>query len=267
VRNNRIISRFFRPGLGLFKINLKIFFGLLKIQVTDEEIAAVEEATRGQSLNPLWGYTRQCRLTSSNFGAVLSVAGKRKPSPSLMNKVLNLSTSESSQFHATKWGQDNEATARKEFEKKYNQRVDPSGLWLHPCGFLAGSPDGLVGNTGIIEVKCPYKWRNAKLEEVLGVDNLECLYNQQRSTLKKDTYVAVFNEGNWHLNEDHEYFHQIQGNLHITNREFCHLILWTPKSLVCLKIDKDEEWGRQFLPALSSFFFQELVPHVAGLDK
>ena len=46
-----------------------------------------------------------------------------------------------------------------------NLPVQESGLWLDLCGTLGASPDGLVGKNEIVEVKCPYTYRNTTVEK------------------------------------------------------------------------------------------------------
>jgi len=54
------------------------------------------------------------------------------------------------------WGVDNEPFARDAYEFYTNQKVVETGFMLHPtiknCG---ASPDGLIGDKGMIEIKCP----------------------------------------------------------------------------------------------------------------
>lgn len=38
--------------------------------------------------------------------------------------------------------------------------VPETGLWLHERGILGASPDGLVGQNHVLEIKCPYTERN-----------------------------------------------------------------------------------------------------------
>ena len=43
--------------------------------------------------------------------------------------------------------------------------------------------------------------------------------------------------------QTHNYWHQIQGNLHRTRANSCHLITWTPLGLVILPVLKDPTWA------------------------
>lgn len=64
----------------------------------------------------------------------------------------------------------------KYFEGHTRKKVLKSGLWLHPCGFLGVSPDGIVDEESIIEVKWPFRFR-----EIFE----ECLKN-------KTDYIVYF---------------------------------------------------------------------------
>ena len=54
------------------------------------------------------------------------------------------------------WGIENEPFARAAYEIRTDQTVDTVGLVLHPTiERAAASPDGLVGEDGLVEIKCP----------------------------------------------------------------------------------------------------------------
>ncbi|KAL6417133.1 hypothetical protein ACFW04_012961 [Cataglyphis niger] len=46
------------------------------------------------------------------------------------------------------------------------------------------------------------------------------------------------------MNRKHRYYYQIQGQLNITQREYCIFAVWTPKSMKILRIDKDNIFWR-----------------------
>ena len=57
---------------------------------------------------------------------------------------------------AMQWGTDQEPLARAAYEAAQDVLVDEVGLVTHPTILMsAASPDGLVGNDGLIEIKCP----------------------------------------------------------------------------------------------------------------
>lgn len=54
------------------------------------------------------------------------------------------------------WGIDHEAEARAAYELKTGELVDQIGFVLHPTiGRFGCSPDGMVGDNGILQIKCP----------------------------------------------------------------------------------------------------------------
>ena len=54
------------------------------------------------------------------------------------------------------WGNEQEPFARMAYEASRNVLVDKTGFWLHPSIPMLGvSPDGLVGDDGLVEIKCP----------------------------------------------------------------------------------------------------------------
>ena len=57
---------------------------------------------------------------------------------------------------AMQWGTDTEPMARQAYEVKRNVFVDEVGFIDHPTIDMSGaSPDGLVGENGLVEIKCP----------------------------------------------------------------------------------------------------------------
>jgi len=54
------------------------------------------------------------------------------------------------------WGNEQEPFARMAYEASRDVLVDKTGFWLHPSIPMLGvSPDGLVGENGLVEIKCP----------------------------------------------------------------------------------------------------------------
>lgn len=90
------------------------------------------------------------------------------------------------------WGQQSEEYAIKKFEIVNQIKVEGSGLWLDVCEFLGASPDGLIGEDALVEVKCPYSYRNSYFKDTLT--NKDVIYWQD------DDFV---------VNTSHQYYHQI----------------------------------------------------------
>lgn len=90
-----------------------------------------------------------------------------------------------------------------------------AGLFVDPTlPYLAASPDGLIGDNSIIEIKCPFSIRDFTPENAYKENKIKYLE-------QKDDKLS--------LKKSHDYFYQVQGQLHITQRKFCYFVVWTPK--------------------------------------
>ncbi len=57
---------------------------------------------------------------------------------------------------AMKWGKENEPLARIAYEFHADMQVERAGFIHHPIIAMTGaSPDGLINNDGLVEIKCP----------------------------------------------------------------------------------------------------------------
>ena len=74
----------------------------------------------------------------------------------LVCEVLTGKPVESYSNAAMQWGVDQEPLARAAYESYQNVLVDEIGFVVHPTIWASGaSPDGLVGELGMVEIKCP----------------------------------------------------------------------------------------------------------------
>lgn len=151
--------------------------------------------------------------------------------------------------HAVQWGITNEIKGIKVLEENEKVKVVSTGLWLSNNGFLGASPDGIVNSDYIVEVKCPWKFRNKKLE----------------TEIEKDHSYIVYRENNIILiNKKHEYWDQIQGQLYLTKRKCCYLVIWTPGQSIIIGIEKDVEWEVN-LDHLERFFINKYIPYLINM--
>ncbi len=78
---------------------------------------------------------------------------------------------------AMQWGTNTEPLARAAYEIKHDLMVSEIGFVPHPVIEMAGaSPDGLVGDDGLIEIKCP---NTATHIETLLNDTIKSEYKTQ----------------------------------------------------------------------------------------
>ena len=131
----------------------------------------------------------------------------------------------------TRWGHDCEPAAREAYEKATGAKVDLCGFIEYSPSF-GGSPDGLVGDDGGIEIKCPYN--SAVHARYLMMRKAEDL-----KALKP------------------EYYAQIQGNLLVTGRKWFDFVSYDPRvqnpafQLMILHIPRDEKMITEIVEAIS----------------
>ena len=117
---------------------------------------------------------------------------------------------------AAEWGNDFEAEAIGQYIKRTGIQVDYQGqMFVKFSEIAGGSPDGFVGDNGLVEVKCPYNAGN-------HVKTL--LFDE----IKK------------------EYQFQIQSLLLFTGREWCDFVSYDPRQVDALmmriiRVERDEE--------------------------
>jgi putative phage-type endonuclease len=112
--------------------------------------------------SPEWFAARAGKVTASRVADILAMT-KSGPSASRQNLLIKLAiervtgqiekgfTSE-----AMEWGVENEAQARVAYEVASGNFVDQVGFIDHPTiANFGASPDGLVGDNGLVEIKCP----------------------------------------------------------------------------------------------------------------
>ena len=112
---------------------------------------------------------------------------------------------------AMQWGVDQEPAARIEYEFKRNVEVIETGFHRHPSIAAGASPDGLVGDEGLIEIKCP--------SSVVAVET-------------------------WLYGMPQEHIAQIQGQLWITGRAWCDFVSFDPRlkglELYIQRVERDD---------------------------
>jgi hypothetical protein len=146
-------------------------------------------------------------------------------------------------------GKTYEKIAISKFEDLHKVNVLPCGLFIHEeFPFLAATPDGLVGTSKIVEVKCPYAGRNSEMK---ANNEFPFLFMTEQNEL--------------HLKHNHNYMHQIQGQLAISKKKSCFFIVYTFKELFVEKIAYDETFFLQhILPKTKNFYENFYKPVIAS---
>lgn len=142
---------------------------------------------------PEWYAARKGIPTASDFDKIITSTGKqstqrKKYMLQLAGERLGGIVEESYQSFAMVQGVEKEAEARSLYELLHSP-VQQVGFCLSDCGRFGCSPDGLVGEDGLVEIKCP------TIAVHVGY------------MIEKDVPT--------------EYYCQVQGQILVTGRSFC----------------------------------------------
>lgn len=174
-----------------------------------------------QQRSPEWFAARAGRFTGSRFNDLMAVT-KSGPSASRANLLATLAVEritgqcvETYQNDAMRRGAELEPEARAAYEAHTGEIVGEVGFLIHPRMTCVGvSPDGLIDPDGLVEIKCP-----ASMEK-------------HRSYLLNDAHAI-------------EYKWQVQGQLWVTNRQWCDVVSYDPRfpaglQLAIARVERDD---------------------------
>jgi putative phage-type endonuclease len=109
-----------------------------------------------------WFAIRCGKVTASRVADVIATtksgysASRANYEAQLICEILTGKPAESYSNAAMQWGTETEPLARAQYELKTGNMVNQIGFVVHPIIEQAGaSPDGLIGEDGCIEIKCP----------------------------------------------------------------------------------------------------------------
>ena len=107
-----------------------------------------------------WLQSRLGKPTASNFGKLITPTGKPSTSADgyINELIAQRITGELPEFYtnsAMERGNELEPAAKALYEFTYGVEVVEAGLCLHDTLDCGASPDGLVGDDGGLEIKCP----------------------------------------------------------------------------------------------------------------
>lgn len=163
---------------------------------------------------------------------------------------------------AMDFGTKTEPEARTAYEIATSRLVEEVGFMQHPeiewCGL---SVDGLVGEDGTIEIKCPNS--ETHIRTIL-------MRSQALAKLLLGD-AAVFNSEPILMPE--EYYPQVQGGLWVTGRQWCDFISYDPRfpkelRLYVQRIERDEAYITKLSTGLVKFLdeVEEAVTQILGVN-
>jgi len=178
--------------------------------------------------------------SGSGFSKLITASGTPSSSAeSYINDLIaELITGESTPFHVTEWmqrGTELEPFARMNYELETDREVTEVGFCMHDILRCGVSPDGLIGDDGGIEIKCP----------------------------KPSTHVKYLRKGTL----PSEYKAQVMGCLWITGRQWWDFMSDHPQMPnLLIRVHRDEEYINQ-LERLVTHACQIIEKEVADIKE
>lgn len=208
----------------------------------------IERETVLQAGSGRWLEMRRKMLTASNFGKVC----RMRPTTSCKNIVKNMLYSHVLNVPSLEHGRNSESVALTQLEVQEGITIEKCGLFIDKeYAYLGASPDGLVGDKGIVEIKSPFSAAGMDVDDALCQGKIKYLEaNENKEVNVKKT---------------HEYYFQIQGQLHVTEREYCIFAVWTSRDrpLKVVKVIRDDEfWRNNMISKLQKFYMHCLLPEL-----
>lgn len=112
--------------------------------------------------SPEWFAARCGRVTASRIADVIAKtksgysASRATYMGQLIAERLTGVVADSYKSEAMNWGTEHEEEARDAYAMCMDESILPAGFVIHPQYPMSGaSPDGLVGTSGLVEIKCP----------------------------------------------------------------------------------------------------------------
>ena len=148
----------------------------------------------------------------------------------LVVERMTQTVAESYSNSAMEWGTENEPFARAAYEAKTGNMVDQVGAIDHPrIAMSAASPDGLVGDDGCLEIKCPNTATH--IDTILGEEPAN------------------------------KYYDQMQWQMACTNRSWCDFVSFDPRmqshlQLFIKRIERNDEYIEQLEKEVVQFLME-----------
>lgn len=194
-----------------------------------------------------WLRERSGHVTCSRLKDVMAkvkqgeAAGRRNYRIALITERLTGEPLETYTNAAMAWGTQQEPYARMAYEVETGAFVEEAGFIKHPTiPWVGGSPDGLIGEDGLIEIKCPYV-SSVHVETILSGE----------------------------MPSDH--YQQVQGLMWVTGRcwvDFCSFDPRMPEHLrlFMTRIDRDDDYIKS-MEAEAHRFLSEIEAQIKKLDS
>lgn len=176
---------------------------------------------KAEQRSPEWFEARLGRATASKFADIMATTRNgysMKRNNYATELALERLTGQQLETYTSapmQWGIENEDTASLMYSLKTGNEVEQTSLWVHDELMAGASPDGLVGDDGVIEIKCP------------------------NSATHLNTLVTG--------KIPSQYIAQVQGQMWITGRKWCDFISYDPRmpenaQMIIVHVKRDDDY-------------------------
>lgn len=214
----------------------------------------IQQSTINQRDSESWLEIRKNMITASNFGIVI----KRRENSSKAKLVENiLYKSNLGNIAAIAHGVENEQLALKQLALQEKVIIEPCGLYVdHEYPYVGATPDGLIGHDTIVEVKCPIVAFKNGLENAIAQNKIQIWKYDNKHDLI--------------LNKRSNWYYQIQGQLHVTQKKKCLFAVWSGENtpLKTAMIAKDDSfWENDMKEKIIKFYTNWLLTEIVDSRK
>jgi len=193
-----------------------------------------------------WFESRRGKVTASRVADVVAKtksgysASRANYMAQLVVERMTNKQAESYSNAAMEWGNEQEPLARAAYEAEVDVLVEEVGMIDHPKVEMSGaSPDGLVGDDGLVEIKCP-----------TTATHIDTLMGEQAPK---------------------KYYDQMQWQMACTGRKWCDFVSFDPRmpeglQLFVKRVERDDEYIAMLESEVATFL-QEVSDKVNKLKS
>jgi putative phage-type endonuclease len=204
------------------------------------------ESRNIEQRTPAWHLCRMGKVTASRVADVVAKtksgysASRANYMAQLVVERMTNKQAESYSNAAMEWGTEQEPLARAAYEAEVDVLVEEVGMIDHPTVEMSGaSPDGLVGDDGLVEIKCP-----------TTATHIDTLMGEQAPK---------------------KYYDQMQWQMACTGRKWCDFVSFDPRmpeglQLFVKRVERDDEYIAMLESEVATFL-QEVSDKVNKLKS
>jgi len=153
------------------------------------------------------------------------------------------------------WGRRHEPIALKEYQSAIkgsheNLKTRKRGLIINlRYPHFGASPDAIVEcagcGVGCVEITCPLS-----------------LCDKSKEEMEAGSACLVLEDGDYTLDKNHEYYYQVQMQLHVSNLPYCDFVMWTPTVLWIERVSMNEAFWKEHSETATTFLYVAVLPEL-----